>query len=82
MSIPTALYRRLFTYLRPHTPTMIVGTLLGIVVAAMEGAIAWLVKPAMDDVFIRRDMAMMRIIPALFLGAYVARAWPATAIPT
>jgi subfamily B ATP-binding cassette protein MsbA len=52
---------------------MIVGTLLGIVVAAMEGAIAWLVKPAMDDVFIRRDMAMMRIIPALFLGVYVAK---------
>src|SRR5215468_6341423 len=52
---------------------MIVGSLLGIVVAAMEGAIAWLVKPAMDDVFIRRDMAMVRIIPALFLGAYVAK---------
>ena len=52
---------------------MVVGSLLGIVVAAMEGAIAWLVKPAMDDVFIRRDMAMVKIIPALFLGAYVAK---------
>src|SRR5215471_10479558 len=52
---------------------MIVGSLLGIVVAAMDGAIAWLVKPAMDDVFIRRDMAMVKIIPALFLGAYVGK---------
>src|SRR5262249_51766036 len=54
-------------------PTMMVGSLLGITVAAMEGAIAWLVKPAMDDVFIRRDMAMVKIIPILFLGAYVAK---------
>ena len=73
MSIPTALYRRLLAYLKPHWPTMVVGSLLGIVVAAMEGAIAWLVKPAMDDVFIRRDMAMVQLIPALFLGAYVAK---------
>ena len=73
MSIPASLYRRLLAYLKPHWRTMIVGSLLGIVVAAMEGAIAWLVKPAMDDVFIRRDMAMVRIIPVLFLGAYVAK---------
>jgi len=73
VSIPTALYRRVFAYLRPHTPTMIVGTALGVLVAMMEGAIAWLVKPAMDDVFVRRDMAMVRLIPILFLGAYVAK---------
>jgi len=71
MSLPTALYRRLLGYLRPHVPALVVGTVLAIVVAAMEGAIAWLVKPAMDDVFIRRDVAMLRLIPLLFLGAYV-----------
>ena len=71
MSLPTVLYRRLLGYLRPHVPALVVGTVLAIVVAAMEGAIAWLVKPAMDDVFIRRDVAMLRLIPLLFLGAYV-----------
>jgi len=54
MSIPTTLYRRLFAYLRPHVAKMVLGTALAVVVAGMEGAIAWLVKPAMDDVFIRR----------------------------
>src|SRR5205809_2007808 len=52
---------------------MIVGTALGVLVAMMEGAIAWLVKPAMDDVFVRHDMAMVKLIPILFLGAYVAK---------
>ena len=73
MSIRTDLYRRLLSYLRPHVPALIVGTVLAVVVAAMEGSIAWLVKPAMDDVFIRRDVAMLKLIPLLFLGAYVGK---------
>jgi len=73
MSIRADLYRRLLSYLRPHAPALIVGTVLAIVVAAMEGSIAWLVKPAMDDVFIRRDVTMLKLIPLLFLGAYIAK---------
>ncbi|MBI2206694.1 MAG: ATP-binding cassette domain-containing protein [Candidatus Rokubacteria bacterium] len=67
------LYRRLFAYLRPYVPALVVGGLLALVVAAMEGAIAWLVKPAMDEIFIRRDAAMLRVIPLLLLGAYVLK---------
>ena len=73
MSTRTELYRRLLAYLRPHAPALVVGTVLAIVVAAMEGSIAWLVKPAMDDVFIRRDVTMLKLIPLLFLGAYIAK---------
>ena len=73
MSIRADLYRRLLGYLRPHAPALVVGTVLAVVVAAMEGSIAWLVKPAMDDVFIRRDATMLRLIPLLFLGAYIAK---------
>jgi ATP-binding cassette, subfamily B, bacterial MsbA len=72
-SILTTLYRRLFAYLKPHVPMLIVGSVLAVVVAAMEGAIAWLVKPAMDDVFIRRDVAMLKLIPVLFLVVYVCK---------
>ena len=71
MSAATALYRRLLVYLRPHVPALILGTALALVVAAMEGAVAWLVKPAMDDIFIRRDLTRLKVIPLLFLGAYV-----------
>ena len=73
MSVRADLYRRLLRYLRPHVPALAIGTLLAVVVAATEGAIAWLVKPAMDDVFIRRDATMLKLIPLLFLAAYVAK---------
>jgi subfamily B ATP-binding cassette protein MsbA len=73
MSIRPDLYRRLLGYLRPHAAALVVGTVLAVVVAAMEGSIAWLVKPAMDDVFIRRDVAMLKLVPLLFLGAYIGK---------
>jgi subfamily B ATP-binding cassette protein MsbA len=68
-----AVYRRLLPLMRPHLPVLVVGAALAIVVAAMEGAIAWLVKPALDDIFIQRDQAMLRLIPLLLLGAYLVK---------
>ena len=73
MSHAFIVYRRLLPLMRPYVPVLLVGALLAIVVAAMEGAIAWLVKPAMDDIFIRRDATMLRVIPLLLLGAYLAK---------
>jgi ATP-binding cassette, subfamily B, bacterial MsbA len=73
VSVQAHLYRRLLGYLRPHAAALVIGTVLAVVVAATEGAIAWLVKPAMDDVFIRRDATMLKVIPLLFLAAYVAK---------
>src|SRR5262249_19751430 len=68
-----AVYRRLFVYLKPHLPLLLVGGALAFVVAGMEGAIAWLVKPAMDGIFIRHDVAMLTLIPLLLFGAYVVK---------
>jgi subfamily B ATP-binding cassette protein MsbA len=64
-------FRRLGPYLRPHVPTLIAGGLLAIVAGGMEGAIAWLVKPAMDEIFVRRDLFMLKLIPLAVVGAYV-----------
>ncbi|MBI2160607.1 MAG: ABC transporter ATP-binding protein [Candidatus Rokubacteria bacterium] len=67
------LYRRLLPYLRPHVPVLVLGALLALVVSAMEGLTAWLVKPVMDDIFIRRDLFMLKVIPLLLLVAYVVK---------
>jgi subfamily B ATP-binding cassette protein MsbA len=66
-------YRRLFPYLRAHLPVLVGGSLLALVVSAMEGLTAWLVKPVMDDIFIRRDMVMLKLVPLALLGVYVVK---------
>ncbi|MGH7278112.1 MAG: ABC transporter transmembrane domain-containing protein, partial [Candidatus Rokuibacteriota bacterium] len=73
MTALLAPYARLAPYVRPHIPILVLGACLALLVAAMEGAVAWLVKPAMDEIFIKRDMAMLRVIPLLLLGAYVVK---------
>ena len=73
MSHAFAVYRRLLPLMRPYVPVLLAGAVLAVVVAATEGAIAWLVKPAMDDIFIRRDATMLRVIPLLLLGAYLLK---------
>jgi ATP-binding cassette, subfamily B, bacterial MsbA len=67
------IYRRLLPLMRPYFSVLVLGSVLALVVAGMEGAIAWLVKPALDDIFIRRDEHMLKVIPLLLLGAYLIK---------
>jgi len=49
------------------------GGLLALAVSAAEGSIAWLVKPAMDGIFVKRDLLMLKLIPVAVLGAYLVK---------
>ncbi|HEY7203263.1 MAG TPA: ABC transporter ATP-binding protein [Methylomirabilota bacterium] len=72
----TARYRlltRLVPYLRPYWPTLVLGGLLALLVSGSEAFIAWLVKPAMDEIFLKRDVTMLRLIPLVLLAAYVIK---------
>jgi len=64
---------RLWPYLRPYLLWLIIGGCLALVVSSAEGFIAWLVKPALDDIFLKRDLRMLKVIPLLLLGAYVVK---------
>jgi subfamily B ATP-binding cassette protein MsbA len=64
---------RLLPYLRPYWPVLTLGGLLALLVSGAEASIAWLVKPAMDDIFLKRDVTMLKVIPLALLGAYIAK---------
>jgi len=64
---------RLLPYVRPYRSWLLTGAVLALVVSAMDGLIAWLVKPAMDEIFIRRDVTMLKVLPLVILGVYVAK---------
>ena len=73
MSPRHQLLYRLLPYLRPHWHVLVMGGLLALAVSAAEGSIAWLVKPAMDGIFVKRDLLMLKLIPLAVLGAYLAK---------
>ena len=64
---------RLLAYLKPHWMVVVVGALLACAVGATGGLIAWLVKPVMDEIFVKRDLHMLTVVPLALLGAYVLK---------
>jgi subfamily B ATP-binding cassette protein MsbA len=66
-------FQRLGVYIRPHLTMLVLGGGLALIVSVTEGLAAWLVKPVMDDIFIRRDAFMLKVIPLVFLGVYALK---------
>jgi subfamily B ATP-binding cassette protein MsbA len=52
---------------------LVLGGALALVVSVTEGLAAWLVKPVMDDIFIRRDQVMLKVVPLAFLAVYAVK---------
>ncbi len=64
------LYLRLLRYARPYISYMIGSIICMGILAATTSAIAYLIKPAIDDVFLKKDMAMLFMIPGAVVLAY------------
>jgi len=65
--------RRLLGYIKPHRWTIVAGSLLALVSAAAGGVVAWLVKPVMDDIFLKHDRLMLILVPLALLGVSVVK---------
>jgi subfamily B ATP-binding cassette protein MsbA len=68
------IYRRMLEYVRPYTPRLLLAMLFMVCVSAFHGSIAFLVKPALDDIFIRKDASRLALIPLLVLAVYLLKA--------
>lgn len=65
-------YRRIFQLVMPYWRRVALAVVAGLLVSGMNAAIAWLAKPAMDDVLIKKDATMLFLLPLaiffVFLG--------------
>ena len=64
---------KLVPYLRAEARTVAAGALCALVSGALAGAVAWLVKPVMDGIFVRRDVAMLTLIPLAILAVSIVK---------
>jgi ATP-binding cassette, subfamily B, bacterial MsbA len=65
------IYRRMLGYVRPYIPGLAAAMTCMIFVSAFHGSIAFLVKPALDDIFIRKDASRLTVIPLAVLAVYL-----------
>ena len=73
IKIDSKLYKRILGYSRPYFGLIALGIILASVISAMNGAIAWLVKPVLDDIFLAKDMTMLKLLPLAVVLIYLIK---------
>jgi subfamily B ATP-binding cassette protein MsbA len=67
------LYLRLLQYLRSYWMRLIAAAVCSGLVAAFTGAYAWLVRPALDEIFINRNPTWLILLPVALMAVSVLK---------
>ena len=61
-------FRRMWPYIKPYWFRALIGVLLTIPVGALDGVVAWFLKPFMDRVMVEKQIQFSTLIPFLIVG--------------
>ncbi len=64
---------RIASLIRPYAKRVIAAVFFSLLVSGLNGAIAWLVKPAMDYIFVEKRYGYIVYLPIGLLGLYLLR---------
>ncbi|TAL10208.1 MAG: lipid A export permease/ATP-binding protein MsbA [Nitrospirae bacterium] len=67
------LYLRLLEYMRPYWGRLLVAAACSGAVAALTGAYAWLVRPALDEIFINKNVTWLVFLPVALMAVSVLK---------
>lgn len=67
------IYKRLLKYLRPYIGKLVVAGACMLGVAILTASLAYLVKPALDDIFFEKNLNMLMLIPVVVAGVYIVK---------
>ncbi len=68
------IYRRLLSYLKPYWIMLSVSMALTLVIAGTNSAVAYMFKFVINDIFIQKDVFMLKLIPLVVMGIYFVKA--------
>ena len=67
-------YKRLIPFIKPYWQRIALAGLCAIPPSLCAAGLAFLMKPAIDDVFIKKDMAILMLIPLAIIALFSIRA--------
>ncbi len=73
MDMTVKLYKRLLQYVKPYRMKLILAMICMVFFALCTAGTAWLVQPAMDKIFVDKDMRMLFLIPAFIIGLFLIK---------
>jgi subfamily B ATP-binding cassette protein MsbA len=67
------LYRRLLQFVKPYWKHLAGAMVCMIFVSAATSGSAFLVKPVLDEVFFKKDLVMLKLIPLAIIGLFIIK---------
>ena len=67
------LYIRLFQFVKPHWRMLLLAGICMLPLALSSAGLAYLVKPALDDIFFKKNLTMLRMVPLAIIILYAIR---------
>ncbi|MEA1970009.1 MAG: ABC transporter transmembrane domain-containing protein, partial [Thermodesulfobacteriota bacterium] len=64
------IFKRILKLSKPHIPKFLLATLCMLVVGATTSSLAFLVKPALDGIFLNKNASMLKWIPIVIIAIY------------
>jgi subfamily B ATP-binding cassette protein MsbA len=67
------IYKRLLQLAKPYSSKFLVASLCMLVVGATTSSLAFLVKPALDDIFLKKDVMTLKWLPLAIIIIYLVK---------
>ena len=67
------IFKRLLRLSKPHIPKFLLAMMCMLAVGATTSALAFLVKPALDEIFLAKNAAMLKWIPIIIIAMYLIK---------
>ncbi|MFH1703033.1 MAG: ABC transporter ATP-binding protein [Nitrospirota bacterium] len=65
--------RKIMLLLKPYWRRIVLSGILSVFVSGMSGGVAWLVKPALDGIFLQKDKRLLALLPLAVLVLYILK---------
>lgn len=67
------IYKRLIRLSKPHIAKFLLAMICMLMVGGLTSALAFLVKPVLDDIFMKKNAAMLKWIPMAIIAIYMLK---------
>ncbi len=67
------MFKRILLLVKPYWGRVALSAVISLLISGMNGGLAWLVKPALDGIFVKRDVVLLTILPFAILALYLLR---------
>ncbi|BCB95367.1 ABC transporter ATP-binding protein [Dissulfurispira thermophila] len=67
------MFKKILLLVKPYWGRVALAAVMSILISGLNGGLAWLVKPALDGIFLKKDATLLALLPFGILALYLMR---------